>query len=415
MSANPKVSVCIPSYNHAKYLPATIESVLRQTFQDFEIVIVDDGSSDDSLRIAQEYAAQYPSVIRVYTHPNHSNRGISATVNLAFEKSKGTYWSGLSSDDLLYPEKLAHQVAYLESHPNVGWVYTYTTFIDDEGHELPGVFGTDITKERNPIERLIENNLIAGMTVLARRKCVEKVGRHEEGLIYSDWDFWVRMVVACKVGVLPYPLVKWRSHGSNASFGVDPKVNIARGLEVMASLQQKASSIGGDLVKPRTQALIFLQKAFLFFGAGDMAAASQSLAAAFKIDPSLLESTEYFVQWLQARRHERWILPLIQNRLTGCDFGNWILAQLPTITGRPLSKRLLRQVKGAEFAHKAFESYQDKNLKRTRQMAIRCLMDDPHWITNRHLLGVLGKSLVGSRVIAKVRQVKELLSTLKAG
>ena len=106
MSHEPRVSVCIPSYNHAPYLPAAIESVLGQTFADFELVIVDDGSTDNSLEVAETYAARHPSKVRVHTHPGRLNRGISETVNLAYRLTRGEFWMGVPSDDVLHPDKL---------------------------------------------------------------------------------------------------------------------------------------------------------------------------------------------------------------------------------------------------------------------------------------------------------------------
>jgi glycosyltransferase involved in cell wall biosynthesis len=91
MSHQPRVSVCVPSYNHARYLPDTIESVLGQTYRDFEVVVVDDGSTDDSLAIAESYAARHPDRVRVFTHPGRRNLGISETVNLAARLSRGEF------------------------------------------------------------------------------------------------------------------------------------------------------------------------------------------------------------------------------------------------------------------------------------------------------------------------------------
>src|SRR5947208_8738167 len=103
----PIVSVCIASYNHAHYLPAALDSILSQTLQDFEVVVVDDGSSDQSLLILQDYAAR-DRRIRVFTHPGHSNRGIAASWNLAFEQSTGQFLTWIGSDDAIYPENLEH-------------------------------------------------------------------------------------------------------------------------------------------------------------------------------------------------------------------------------------------------------------------------------------------------------------------
>src|SRR2546427_3598573 len=133
MLNQPKVSITIPSYNHARFLPAAIESALAQTYQHLEIIIVDDGSTDGSLQIAEEYGRRHADVIKVITHAGLRNRGISETVNLGFESATGSYWCGLPSDDLFHPRKIAEQVAFLERHPEIGWVYGYAQYIDTNG------------------------------------------------------------------------------------------------------------------------------------------------------------------------------------------------------------------------------------------------------------------------------------------
>src|SRR5215469_11593995 len=123
MSNSPLVSVCVASYNHGRFLPAMLDGLLSQTFHDFEIVVVDDGSTDNSMQVLGACADRNPEIMRVYTHPGRQNRGVSATVNLGFEKSRGKYWCMHDSDDVSYPDRLERQVAFLESHPDVGWVY----------------------------------------------------------------------------------------------------------------------------------------------------------------------------------------------------------------------------------------------------------------------------------------------------
>src|SRR5258708_17138607 len=136
MSPAPRISVCIPSYNHARFLPATLDAILDQTFRDFEIVVVDDGSTDDTMEILRSYASRYPEIVRIFTHPGGRNRGISATVNLALKKARGVYWCGHPSDDVSYRDRLERQLAYLDSHPDVGWIYGVADLIDEHGTPL---------------------------------------------------------------------------------------------------------------------------------------------------------------------------------------------------------------------------------------------------------------------------------------
>ena len=238
----PLVSVCIPSYNHARYLPETIESVLKQTYNNIEIIIVDDGSTDDSLAIARQYAEAHPDAIHVYTHPDQQNHGISATVNYAFSLSKGAYWSGLPSDDMLLPEKIERQVRYLESNSDIGFVYSYACGVNDEGKPLGDRYmrlGEDISHDPDPIFTMLGGNRIYGMTVLARREAIEQTGQHRLHLVYSDWEFWIRLLLQTKAGFINEPLVKYRIHGSNTSISAPFSVQLKCGFEVLRSLRNE--------------------------------------------------------------------------------------------------------------------------------------------------------------------------------
>jgi alpha-1,3-rhamnosyltransferase len=220
MSNEPLASICVPSYNHAQYLPATLDSALAQTYPNIEIIVLDDGSKDESLAIARDYEARFPEKIKVYTHPNAANLGISRTVNAAFSHSKGKYWMGLPSDDILYPDKIEKQVAFLEKNPELGFVYCYIDFIDSEGKPIPGTLGKDITGDEDPLKAMILDNFIPGMAVLARRETIARVGDHDADLIYSDWDFWVRLFSISKGGFIPESLIGYRVHTYNTSVGV---------------------------------------------------------------------------------------------------------------------------------------------------------------------------------------------------
>lgn len=223
----PLASICIPSYNHAQYLPATIESALNQTYPNVEIIILDDGSKDESLKIAREYEARFPDRIKVFTHPNGANLGISRTVNAAFAHSTGKYWMGLPSDDIVYPEKIEKQVEFLEKNPELGFVYCTVEYINEHGKRIPGTMGIDITKTEDPLWSMIQENFIPGMAVLARREAIEKVGDHTPELIYSDWDFWVRLFSLYRGGFIDETLIGYRVHSYNTSVAAPRSTQVA--------------------------------------------------------------------------------------------------------------------------------------------------------------------------------------------
>jgi glycosyltransferase involved in cell wall biosynthesis len=122
MARSPRVSVVLIGYNDARFLQAAIDSVLAQRFTDWELILVDDGSTDDSPAIARQACAQHPQQIRYLEHAGHANRGAAASRNLGIEHASGEFIAFLDSDDVWLPDKLSDQVALLEQHPEVGMV-----------------------------------------------------------------------------------------------------------------------------------------------------------------------------------------------------------------------------------------------------------------------------------------------------
>jgi glycosyltransferase involved in cell wall biosynthesis len=404
MSHEPRVSVCIPSYNHAPYLPAAIESVLAQTYTDFELIIVDDGSTDDSLRIAASYAARHPERVRVHTHPGGGNRGISETVNLAYSLTRGEFWMGLPSDDVLYPDKLARQVACLDAHPSVGWVYSYGDWMDEAGRPLPekGRFGSDVTRDARPLHLLIERNLIPGMTVLMRRSCTERVGLHEPALVYSDWEFWLRMLSQCRPAFIPHPLIRCRLHSYNTSGGIGVRENMRRGREVMRSIRGKAAHVGGELNEPRSLALLDLQLAYYSFCLGDAAEAAGRLREVFADDPALARDTPFFARWLRRRVFE--VYHTFQAGAPEAGFAAWVAANLPPAAGRGLQRRAA----AAQFAAEALTA-RAANPRAALRPALGCFAADPGWLADASLRLTALEGLLGAGLVGRVRRLKSHL------
>lgn len=302
----PLASICVLSYNNAQYLPETLDSGLAQTYPNVEMVVVDDGSTDQSFPIAKEYEAKYPDKIKVYTHPNRENRGISETINLATASAEGAYWSVLGSDDILHKDKIEKQVAFLEAHPELEFVYCSVDYIDFEGKKLPGKFGRDITSEADPLRTLISDNCIPAMAILARRGAVARVGEHDPDLIYSDWDFWVRLFSLYKGGFIPESLIDYRIHGSNASIGTGRARQIGNVRKFYLKLLQHTENgllkesyreIIEEQIKnlPAREASWLLIDYYDLLAAGRRGAAFRSLKKAFRVSPAVVLEPRRFV------------------------------------------------------------------------------------------------------------------------
>jgi len=181
-SDDPKVSVIIPCYNHGRFLDEAVESVLNQTFRDFEIIIVNDGSTDEyTNELLREY---HRSRTTVYTI---ENSGLSSARNYGIEKSNGEYILPLDADDKIAPRFLEKCLSLIEGNPDLGFVYSYVRFFGYEN----GVWHLEPFDE----QKLLLRNILC-VTTLFRRKAFDDVGGFcsEMKLGFEDWDFWIGMV-----------------------------------------------------------------------------------------------------------------------------------------------------------------------------------------------------------------------------
>jgi glycosyltransferase involved in cell wall biosynthesis len=197
------VSVIVPTYNTIAYLPAAIDSILHQTFEDFEILLINDGSTDGT----DQWAKQITDPRIRYI--NQTNQGLSAARNTGIAAAQGRYIALLDADDLWEPTKLAKQVAYLESHPEMGMVHSWVTFMDSEGASTGRIWKTQA--EGWVLPQLLHRNDVAVLSVLVRRECFEAIGVFEAKLrSLEDWDLWLRLAVQYPIGLLREPLARYR-------------------------------------------------------------------------------------------------------------------------------------------------------------------------------------------------------------
>ena len=184
--ANPRlVSVIVPCHNGARFLADAIESALAQTHPAIETIVVDDGSVDDTPAILERYAGR----VRVL---HQQNRGPSAARNAALAVARGEYVAFLDADDCFRPEKIARQAAVLDTHPDVGLVYSGWRFIDEEGRSLPGEGRP--RGEGDMLPALLLGNPIHPLAAVVRRALVAEVGGFEESLRgCEEWDLFLRL------------------------------------------------------------------------------------------------------------------------------------------------------------------------------------------------------------------------------
>ncbi len=195
----PLVSVIIPTYNRACLVQRAIRSVLDQTFRDFELIVVDDGSQDGTLAALGSYQGKLQVV-------SQANRGVSAARNAGLAKAKGELLTFLDSDDEWLPEKLARQIARFRTHEPLFICHTEEIWLR-EGKELPQ---KDIHRKQGGrfFERALERCLISPSSVMLSRALMDRVGWFDERLpAAEDYDLWLRITAFHEVDFIPEPLV----------------------------------------------------------------------------------------------------------------------------------------------------------------------------------------------------------------
>ena len=206
----PNVSVVLTCYNGVRWISRAIESILAQTYRDFELVMIDDGSTDNSKEIASSYLFD-ERVRYIY----QENKGFSAALNRGIKESSGNIIGFICQDDLWVPSKLELQVKYLHEHKDVDLVHSNYYSIDSKGRliEVRYVKIPCFSSKEKVVKQLFLNNFIGFETVLVKRKCLDKVGFFDECMVgFSDHDMWMRVAGDFNIGYLDLPLVKKRQH-----------------------------------------------------------------------------------------------------------------------------------------------------------------------------------------------------------
>lgn len=209
----PLVSVVIASYNHARFIEASIRSVYAQTYPNIELFVVDDGSKDDSVEIITQLQQELGFDFRVQV-----NKGLCTTLNDAIARTKGAYVAPLGSDDAMLPHRLALQVPYLDARPETGICAGGIIVIDADGTPLP-----ERKQRSRPARRLNFDDLFLDRkpgppapTLLFRREAIDRVGGYDPRIRIEDYFIELRIAHAGYfIDIMSEPLALYRVHGSN--------------------------------------------------------------------------------------------------------------------------------------------------------------------------------------------------------
>lgn len=207
------VSVVVPSYNHAPFVAATLQSIIKQSFRPLELLVIDDGSTDESVAIIEHALNDCPFPCELLAR---NNRGLCATLNEGLERTSGDYFAYLGSDDLWLPEFLIARVTLLESTAASVLAYGHTFIIDEQNRIIDSTADWAKYADGDAREMLLHTTAPMSPTVVYRRKALEQ-HRWDDASVLEDYDLYLRLSAEGKFSFDPRVLSAWRRHGSNVS------------------------------------------------------------------------------------------------------------------------------------------------------------------------------------------------------
>jgi glycosyltransferase involved in cell wall biosynthesis len=376
----PRVSVIIPTYNRADMVGDAIQSVLDQTYSDWELIVVDDGSTDNTGDVVARYEDER---IR---HIHQANRKLPGARNTGIRAAHGELIAFLDSDDLFLPRKLAQQVAFLDAHPEVGLVAGGHVEVDRQLRLLREVAPWHSQTGLGLADWLYSCPFVPS-AVLVQRAWPEKVGLFDETMRYvEDWDLWLRLAAAgCQMAWLHDLVCAYRFHGSNMVRDVRPMQ--AGILKVLDKFYER-QDLHEDVLRlhDRAYAHAYLGAAARAYAASAVEDGRAWLGTALALDSSLLAGNPpRFLDILASFAQT----PLVEN---GLVFIRTVVRNLPDT---PLILAWSpRRATGLYRAVAAFDAYQRGEYRKVPMRVAAALVTDPRWLRNRGLLAITSRALI---------------------
>ncbi len=207
----PLLSIIIPTYNAEKFISQAIQSILDQTYNNFELIIINDGSTDKTKIIIESFNDK-----RIRYFENEKNSGIVFSRNKGLKLAQGEYIGMLDADDIAYPEKFEEQINFLEQNKDFGMLGSWANFIDEEGVGLAGNWKLKATPEMIPAIMLFKNYFLQS-AVIYRKQCINQYSFRKGFDILEDYLIWMEIIRKHKVWNLQKYLIKYRVHGGGVT------------------------------------------------------------------------------------------------------------------------------------------------------------------------------------------------------
>ena len=299
----PQVTVLMPVFNAERYLHEAVDSILSQTFTDFEFLIIDDGSTDGSAALIDSYSDPRIRFVR-----NLCNLGLTATLNIGLDAARGEYIARMDADDISLPERLAAQVAFLDTHPNIGMVGVWAEAFGDAGFKIPHPADTETIRAK-----LLFDSAFVHPAVLMRRASFAAHGLRYPPLgHFEDYALWQEAARLFPLANISEYLFRYRVSGGSAFFGASADAQ----REVYARLDRDALPFLGIDPTPNELAL------HTYLRRPDGNRRNEAEAWLLRLAAANRRTGYYNPKAFAAMLHERWLVVCYQT--TGSVFARWL-------------------------------------------------------------------------------------------
>lgn len=395
----PKVSVIIPTYNSAQFVGQAVASVYGQTYSDFELIVVDDGSTDDTWHVLEPYRER----MRYLYQPN---MGESVARNRGIQESHGEYIAFLDADDLWLPSKLAKQIALMDQHPSAVLVYSPSYWINTAGdrifHHGSYIVGTGTPGLADVFPQLAMGDMMASPSCVVVRSSYLRRGqafdpriRHSE-----DWDLWLRLSLQGPFLFVPEPLACYRIHHPKRRLATEAAPEyVQQNVQIIEAIFAAAALLRPQWAGLKHQALgfLFLRSAMYNAELGNLSLAAEHLANALEVYPA-------FEQDILPQRvaQEAFRLALeAGDYAVGLKFIEMAFANFPATTRQTTRQRRSLQVKALACFWEilAFDAYSNNQPGAVWRNVIRVLRLQPRRIQNRGLIAITVRSLLRTKFL----------------
>jgi glycosyltransferase involved in cell wall biosynthesis len=390
---NPRVSVVIPCYNHATYLGEAVQSVLNQSCSDYEIIVVDDGSSDNTSQIAKSFGDQ---ICYVY----QDNAGLSAARNTGIQLARGDLIALLDADDLYEINFIKTITDHFARHPNIDGVYCGFQFVDHGNHPLPQPTGTIYSPE-NLYPALLKGNFFVPASMVVYKYCYETVGLFDTSLsAVEDWDRWLRISKKYNVMGISDCLVRYRI--IDGSMSSNPEKMLSNRLSVIRKhFGDLSNYLEWGKVERSAYAHVYLSGLIEFIQSHNLEKAYECFRKMVIILPELVDSSDVWgeLSWgdqprgfrgdyatINIKRSEGYLLNLLDK-----------LWRDPYILSSCTTKKYSSYANA--FYSLGLRSYCGGHLRHARRYFLRAVKIDFHWMFKKELQFAFIKSLVGIRIV----------------